>query len=103
MAKKVQRPQNMQKEQKTSFLEKFFGSFGGAVTIILACLGAGFAFGKHYERIENEADMRKFENEQQIQIIEYRERIFELHKEVLDLKNENSKLQSTKNNNENEK
>ena len=99
----MQRPQVMQKKQRISFLEKFFGSLGGAVTIIIACLSAGFAFGKHYEKIENDAKLRKVENEQQIQIIEYRERLFELHKDVIDLKNENSKLQSIKNNNKDEK
>jgi len=102
MTKKTQSPQSIQNVQKNSFIEKFFGSLGGAITIIIACLGAGFAFGKYYEEIELEAKIRKLDNEQQIQIIEYREKIFELHKEVIDLKNENSKLQSTKNNNENE-
>jgi len=97
MAKKIQKAQN------NTFIEKYFGSLGGAITIIIACIGAGFAFGRYYEKITLDAKIRELENKQQIQIIEYREKIFELHKEVIDLKNENFKLQLTKDNNENEK
>jgi len=91
------------KAENKTFIEKYFGSFGGAITIIFACLGGGFAVGKYYEKIELDAKIREIENQQQFQIVEYREKIFELQKEVIDLKNENLKLQLTNKNNENEK
>ena len=108
MANKKPNNKNQQNFDKKdlSFLSKF-GSIGGVVTIIIACIGAGFAFGIRYERIELDAKIRELENQIQIQQIEYREKIIDLkgenQKEIFDLKTENNKLQLMINSNRNEK
>ena len=42
------------------FIEKYFGSWDGAITIIGACLGYGFAFGKYYEKFVLYAENKRF-------------------------------------------
>jgi hypothetical protein len=104
--KKQNNPTQQESDKKEkSFLSKF-GVIGGAVTIILTCVSAGFAFGRYYERIELAAKMRELENQKQIQLIEYRKKIIDIkeqyQKEIFDLKTENNKLQLKTNKNENE-
>jgi hypothetical protein len=106
-SKKQNNPTQQESDKKDkSFLSKF-GIIGGSVTIIIACIGAGFAFGIHYEKIELAAKIRELENQNQIQLIEYREKIIDIkeqyQKEIFDLKIENNKLQLTRYNNRNEK
>ena len=108
MASKKTNNNTQQKfDKKIKSLLTNFGLVGGVVTLLFTCIGAGFAFGRYYERIELDAKMRELENQKQIQLIEYREKIIELkeqnQKELFDLRVENNKLQLIINNNEDEK
>jgi hypothetical protein len=68
------------------------------ITILVSCIVCGFYAGNYYAEINLDAKIREIENQKQIQHIECREKILDLRenyqKEVMDLKNENNRLQT---------
>ena len=67
------------------------------VTILFACVSAGFWFGKYFTEMKLNAKIKELENQIQLQIIESETKNLKLMKEyindIMDLKNEINKLQ----------
>jgi len=98
----VQRKNN----KKISILSQIQSNWGW-ITILLACGGAGFWLGQYNTAINLNAKINELENQNQLHIIDLREKNLELwekyQNDIIDLKKENSILQTKINIYKNEK